>query len=362
MSFKIMGIGCETPAYSVDQETAAQFARECCADTPRQERLLGVLYRRTGIRRRASVLLEETSGLPTHDFYHVPKAKDDMGPGTESRMVIYEKYAGRLASRAGRAAMGRAGLSPEAVTHLITVSCTGFYAPGLDFDVIRSLGLPASVQRVQLGFMGCQAVLNALRVALAIAKCDAQARILICAVELCTLHFQYGWDPDRIVSNALFADGAGALIGGAVEEGESAAWSLLGNGAYLMGNSADAMTWRIGDHGFRMSLSARVPDLIENQLREWVDRWLDQFNLKRSRIASWAIHPGGPRILSSARKALDLPEEATRVSHEVLSRHGNMSSATMMFILDALIAQGAPLPAVALGFGPGLTVEAALFE
>lgn len=133
-------------------------------------------------------------------------------------------------------------------------------------------------------------------------------------------------------------------------------------GAYLLPDSADAMTWRIGDHGFQMTLSLEIPGLIEKHLAAYVDQWLDGSGLSRNDIATWAIHPGGPRILDAAEKALGLARESTAVSREVLSDHGNMSSATMAFVLERMLDSGAPLPCVALGFGPGVTVEATLFE
>ena len=364
MSFNILGLAALHPSYLVDQKAAAEFAYPLSCSSEKQQRTLSALYARTRIKKRSSVLLEETGGKPTHAFYRSPGNTKDQGPATSLRMQRYERFAGKIATRACRQALDRAALSPQEITHLVTVTCTGFYAPGFDFEIVRELGLPETIQRTQVGFMGCQAVLNALRIASAFAASDEMARIMICSVELCSLHFQYGWHPDRVVSNALFADGAGAIVGAAdgTADPDGNLWKITGTGSKLLPNSADAMTWRIGDNGFVMTLSPRIPELIQRFLPGWIDDWLANFNLSRGQIASWAIHPGGPRILSAAQKALGLPETSTRVSRQVLSDYGNMSSATMIFILERLISEGAHRPCVALGFGPGLTVEGILIE
>lgn len=361
MGFRILGAASAAPTYTLDQAALAGYAavRSCSSDD--QVRLLTALYRRTRVKSRGSVLAEETGGRFSDAFFNVPEGPGDKGPRTRARMDKYETYAGEMAVRASRLALERGGVDPEAITHLITVSCTGFSAPGMDCEIISRLGLSPGVERSQLGFMGCQAVLNAVRLARAFVDADPSRKVLIASVELCSLHFQYGWDPERVVSNALFADGAGALVGEHGEPGESGPWTAVANGSHVVPESAQAMTWRIGDHGFDMTLSAQVPDLIEANLGGWVDHWLDRCGLGRGDIRGWAIHPGGIRILSAAEKALSLTEEATAVSREVLAAHGNMSSATMVFLLERLVEDAESLPCVALGFGPGLSIEAALF-
>jgi len=364
MSLNIFGVAAFQPGFRIDQKDAAEFARPLCCISEKQERTLSALYARTRIRKRSSVLLEESKGSRNYDFFYVPQDAEDPGPATSARMEKYEKFAGKMAVSVCRQALERADLRAEEITHLVTVTCTGFYAPGFDFQIVRDLGLPDSVQRTQVGFMGCQAVLNALRVARALADSDKRAHILICSVELCSLHFQYGWNPDRVVSNALFADGAGAIVGAGEEVAGSGRdhWRVKGTGSKLLPDSDDAMTWRIGDNGFAMTLSARIPELIQRLLPGWIDSWLARFNLSKSSVASWAVHPGGTRILRAVEKALDISEASTAISRQVLTEHGNMSSATMIYILEKMVAEGAPRPCVALGFGPGLTVEGVLIE
>ena len=187
---------------------------------------------------------------------------------------------------------------------------------------------------------------------------SADARVLVCAVELCALHFQYSAEPDAIVANSLFADGAAAAVLGATDS--EAHWRLSANGAGLVPDSLDAMTWTVGNHGFAMTLSPRVPSLIEEQLAPWMNGWLERHGLTVADIGSWAIHPGGARIVSSAEKALGLEPAAGAVAREVLAEHGNMSSPTVLFVLKRLMERGAQRPCVALAFGPGLSIESAL--
>jgi predicted naringenin-chalcone synthase len=208
--------------------------------------------------------------------------------------------------------------------------------------------------------MGCHGAINGLRAALAIGQADTKARVLLCAVELCSLHYRFAWEPERLVANALFADGAAAVVAGGDDCGTDA-WRLKATGSCLIPDSQPAMSWRIGDHGFEMTLDACVPELIEGHLRPWLSQWLVEHGLSLEQIGSWAVHPGGPRILAAIEKSLELPESATAVSREVLSQYGNMSSPTVLFILNRLRERGARLPCVALGFGPGLFAEAALF-
>jgi predicted naringenin-chalcone synthase len=186
-------------------------------------------------------------------------------------------------------------------------------------------------------------------------------------VELCSLHHQFGWDADTIVANALFADGAAAVVGLACdasrkESARETGYRLVASGSTLIEDSEDAMSWRIGDHGFRMTLSPRVPDLICQHLRPWLVGWLAPRGLTLDAVGSWAVHPGGPRILSAFREATGLGASTLETSGSILAEFGNMSSPTVLFILDRLRKTHAPRPCVALAFGPGLAVEAALLR
>jgi predicted naringenin-chalcone synthase len=276
-------------------------------------------------------------------------------------MQRYAEESLPLAEAAAARSLELAAIRPEAITHLITVSCTGFFAPGLDIGLVKRLRLSPTVGRLHVGFMGCHGVLNAMRAARATVIADPASVVLLCAVELCSLHYQYGADSDTLVANALFADGAAAMVGRASTDREDG-WRLISSGSYLLPDAEDGMTWKIGNHGFEMTLSSRVPELICGNLHPWLEGWLAKSGRRLEEIRSWAVHPGGPRILTSVAEALRLPETAMTTSAEILARCGNMSSPTILFVLRRLQEQGRRPPCVALGFGPGLVVEAALLE
>lgn len=401
MRTMMLGLGCASPEHAIAQTEFAAAARAQLLFEPSeaQLRLLPTLYRRSGVQRRGSVVLEPADGGGhRQSFFRPAQRADDRGPTTAERMERYAAFAPELAQRAAAAALADAGVAPRTITHLVTVCCTGFAAPGVDIQLIKRLGLRPTTGRIHVGFMGCHGALNGLRVGQALVEADSDARVLLVAVELCSLHLSYGWDPDRIVANALFADGAAAAVLAAEKEKgdivlfrrENAGAPVLpaekvqcplfhqcplfppaekvqcplfwvrATGSCLLPDSEDAMTWRIGDHGFEMTLSARVPGLIAEHLRPWLTEWLAQHEVALAGVGSWAVHPGGPRIVSSVAEALGLAADAVSVSNAVLADHGNMSSPTILFILDRLRQQDAARPCVVLGFGPGLIAEAAL--
>lgn len=360
----LLGLGTALPSNRFTQEQGARIAQVLCLD-PRQAPLIPSLYRQTGIAGRNLVLEPELvrdvlDGTRHSESVFLPKEQGpDFGPTTRQRMEVYNAKAPPLACAAARRALEDAGIAADAITHVVTVSCTGFAAPGVDIALIRDLGLSTDTQRAHVGFMGCHGALNGLRVARGLASAEPGAVVLLCAVELCSLHYHYGWDPKRVVGNALFGDGAAAAIIGGVSRAN--AWRLAAHGASLFPDSDWAMTWEVGDNGFIMSLSTKVPGLIARHLRPWVETWLAQHGETVDSIGSWAIHPGGPRVLSAVTESLGLDVQATATSGDILTRYGNMSSPTILFIIDQLRRAEAPRPCVALAFGPGLAVEAAMF-
>lgn len=364
MTLRLTGIGTAVPDQSIPQEEAARLWASYAGVEGRRAKIVQALYRRSGVRKRHSVLLEDSGdpSRPTQNFFERALTRDDLGPSTHARMQRFETAAPELATRAADAALTDAGIPPTEVTHLVTVSCTGFFAPGLDTTLVDLLGLNPTVERTHVGFMGCHGALNGLRVASSFAGADSETRVLVSSVELCSLHMSYAWDPDLLVANSLFGDGAAAVVG--VGEGApfpSGSWHLVASGTCRLPDSADAMSWRVGDHGFQMTLSTSVPDIIQAHLRGWMEEWLGGQGLTLDQVATWAVHPGGPRILTAVEEALGLTQATSAVSRGVLSEFGNMSSATILFILDRLRRSEAPRPSVALAFGPGLVAEAALF-
>jgi predicted naringenin-chalcone synthase len=361
MSFTIRGLGTAVPPTVVSREKALGIARVLCPRTPEQETWLPAVYAGSGVRTRRQVLGEAIvrdvlDGTRHSGSVFLPTGEpDDEGPTTGQRMAVYADGAGPLALNAAARALGQAATAPAEITHLVTVSCTGFAAPGVDQALIRELGLRPTVQRTHVGFMGCHGAINGLRVAQAFAEADPAARVLLCAVELCTLHYHYGWDPQRVVANALFADGAAAVVGGAGE-----GWRVEATGSCVLPDSERDMGWTVGDHGFEMTLSKRVPGVIAQHLRPWLAEWLGTLGLRPGDIRSWAVHPGGPRILQAVEEALQLEAEDLVASRAVLAEYGNMSSPTVLFILERLRQENAPRPCLMLAFGPGLVAEAAL--
>ncbi len=368
MSIAILGMGTAVPATVTTQEETERVARVVCCRTPEHETWLPLLYKQTGISTRhmtidRAVLDDILEGTRHSGSVFLPTgAADDQGPTTGQRMRLYAEHSVPLALRAAGEALARSGLSPERITHLVTVSCTGFRAPGVDIALIKQLGLAPTTQRTHVGYMGCHGALNGLRVAGAFTGADPGAGVLLCATELCCLHYQYGWDPQRIIANALFADGSAAVVGVAPGAAPPDAWRVTATGSCLCPDSEEAMTWTVGDHGFAMTLSKKVPDLIAAHLRPWLERWLAKSGIGLEDVGSWAVHPGGPKILDAVESALDLAPAETATARAVFNDHGNMSSPTVLFILDRLRRQGAPRPCVALGFGPGLMAEAALIQ
>jgi predicted naringenin-chalcone synthase len=388
MSFTIHGLGTANPSASVSTDEALGIARLLAGPDVRTSTWLGPIYAGAGVARRFQVI----GGLAMRDAFDGTRHSDSpflptpenesVGPTTAVRMQRYAKEAGPLALRASAVAMVEAAFAPESITHLVTVSCTGFVAPGVDLALITGLGLKPTVQRTQVGFMGCHGALNGLRVANAFATAEPGARVLVCAVELCSLHYYYGSAADKLVANAIFADGAAAVVGSADltphppslrGKGEPSpsprgggvgvgyALTLRASGSCLIPESTTDMGWTLGDHGFEMMLSRRVPGLIARHLRPWMESWLADNGLSLADVGSWAVHPGGPKIVVAVEEGLTLPREALAVSREVFANYGNMSSPTVLFVLDHLRKANAPRPCVALGFGPGLVAEAALF-
>lgn len=364
MSFSIFGLGTALPPGHLTQAEGLAAARVLGGPDLRDAAWLPTVYAHSGIERRHQVI-----GRPlVEDVLHGTRdsgspflpSEDGLGPTTGERMAVYAAEAPPLAVRAAKAALAESGLDPASVTHLVTVSCTGFVAPGVDLALANGLGLRRTVERTHVGFMGCHGALNGLRVANAYAAADPAAVVLLVAVELCSIHYHYGKQPDKVVANALFADGAAAVVGKASDT--PARWRVAATGSCLVPNSARAMGWVVGDHGFEMSLSKKIPDLIATHLRPWLGGWLGDNGLTLGQVGSWAVHPGGPKVLAAVEEGLGLPADALAASRAVLAECGNMSSPTVLFITDRLRRLGAPRPCVALGFGPGLVAEAVLWR
>ena len=277
-------------------------------------------------------------------------------PQTSRRMKAFEQFAPQLM----RCALNKLGLSDserQSITHVIVTSCTGLYAPGLDIEAVHHLGLSTSVERTMIGFMGCYAAINALKTAHHIVRSEPGARVLTISLELCSLHMQETQELEQLLSFLLFADGCSACLVSAEEQG-LAIDSFLAVG---IPETSHLITWKIREMGFDMQLSGQVPSALAGALKSLgsrVTRGSDPLS-----IDLWAIHPGGRSILDAVQKGLGLPEQAMTPSREILARFGNMSSATVMFVLQRILQQARPgQRGCAMSFGPGVSAETMLFH
>lgn len=356
----ILALGTAVPRHRVEQAHLCEWLAEALRDQPALARWLRGLYRYSGIESRYSVLPDAEMSPAESRF--VPTRPPHEAPTTAERMAVYEREAPPLAAEAARRALAEPGAGAASdITHLIVVSCTGFFAPGLDLRLVELLGLRPEVKRTLVGFQGCSAAFNGLRLAADIVRAEPDARALVVCAELCSLHAQPSLDRVNLTVTSLFADGAAACVVGADPAGLAERFELGGFLTALAPEAADAMSWRIGDHGFHMTLSPQVPRLVGQLAPGAVDDLLGG----RGRPRRWAIHPGGPSIVDQAAAALGLSDEQAEPSRSVLRRHGNMSSPTVLFVLDEqrrrMRAEGlaAREDVVAMAFGPGLVAELA---
>ncbi|MFK0006313.1 type III polyketide synthase [Paenarthrobacter sp. NPDC090520] len=292
-----------------------------------------------------------------------------LSPSTKARNEIFAVEATKLFIEAGKAAVaGAPGIGLDDITHVITVSCTGFFNPGPDYKVVRALGLQPSVQRYHLGFMGCYAAFPALRAAKQFCVADPSAVVLVICAELCSLHVRTSNDPDTIMGSAIFGDGAAAAVVTAREpEGPEPVIRLDHFETVLTPVGEEAMAWNIGDEGFEMVLGSYVPHIIEDHITGALEPLLAKepgLSDKPYRdITHWAIHPGGRSILDKVESKLELTADQLVPARETLREYGNMSSATVMFVLKYMLDRPAherEERICSMAFGPGLTVETGL--
>jgi predicted naringenin-chalcone synthase len=277
-------------------------------------------------------------------------------PLTARRMEAFERLAPQLA----RCALNKLRVSGEerrSITHVIVTSCTGLYAPGLDFDAVEHLGLNRSVERTVIGFMGCYAAINALKSAHHIIRSEPESKVLILNLELCTLHMQETGNLEQILSFLLFADGCAASLVSAQPTGLAIENFL----ALQIPGTSSLITWRIRELGFDMHLSGQVPAELRRALTEMGSEFTRGH--APGSIDLWAVHPGGRTVLDAVEKGLSLNDEALADSRAVLARYGNMSSATVMFVFERLMHRAqSGQRGCAMSFGPGVTAETMLFH
>lgn len=374
----INAIGTAVPEHCFSQSQIAEFMASALRFDEADRRRLRVLYRSTHIDQRYTVLPDYGRQLGEFEFYANTPDLEPF-PTVAQRMAVYRREALPLAVKAVNACLASFQAVPAGdeedelepvnageITHLVTVSCTGMYAPGLDIDLVNVLGLPTTVQRTAINFMGCYGAFNGLKTADAIVRAYPDARVLVVCVELCTIHFQKKRDDDFLLSNALFADGAAAALVESRLNPDGPSLALRQFFCDLYPDGAPDMAWHVADFGFEMTLSSYIPKLVKQGIGALVDRLLDRAGLDRAAVSLYAMHPGGKAILEAIEQALNLTPHDNRFAYGVLRRYGNLSSATVLFVLKNLLDELTPADAgrsvLSCAFGPGLTLESAVLE
>ncbi|PZX49927.1 type III polyketide synthase [Algoriphagus chordae] len=357
MSTSIVSIGLANPGKAIDQSAIASFMHKAHQLDELDARKLGFLYRKSGISTRYSVL-DDFEKTDPEDFTFFPKTKDfEPFPGTKARMEVFRQTAPQLCEDAVTNCLSKTSINPSEITHLILVSCTGMVAPGVELDLMKRLGLDDSIERYCVHFMGCYAAFTGLKLADKIVRAEPEAKVMLVSVELCTLHFQKSYVEDNILANSLFGDGAAAALVMNSESGLKIKSYL----SQVLREGEGDMAWGIGDFGFEMRLSKYIPTLLDQGIQQLKAVFEQEFKL--STVDNFAIHPGGKQILQKVQEAFGLPESVNEHAKEVLSQFGNMSSATILFVLERMMRdkeiQG---EIISMGFGPGLTLETILLE
>ncbi len=321
-----------------------------------EKRKLAFLYHRSDIKTRYSVV-PDYSNVEERTF--IPDDVQAPFPDIDKRMEMYQEHALPLAVNAiCKCLAGK--MDAKKITHLITVSCTGMSAPGLDLELVEAMGLAPDTFRTSVNFMGCYAAIHAMKMADMICNSAKDAHVMIVCVELCTLHFQKEFNLDNAASSLLFADGAAAILISNTSSSKHGL-KLKGFHSHVDFKGKNDMSWKLSSKGFLMTLSSYVPQLIQADIAGLVDAALQQHEVEIKDISHWCIHPGGKAILDVIQKQMQLGDNDMAFSKSVLANYGNMSSSTILFVLkemmEALESDNKKANVFGVAFGPGLTME-----
>lgn len=352
---KIISIATVVPAYLHKQEDILSFMQNVFAMGPVEKRKLGFLYHQSGIDARYSVLPDYSRNIDEWEFY--PQTENlDPFPSLEKRMKCFAANAPLLSIDAIQQCIDGT-IDKKEITHLITVSCTGMSAPGLDLQVMEILNLGPNIYRTSVNFMGCYAAIHALKMADAICKHDVSAKVMIVCTELCTLHFQREASLNSITSSLLFADGSAAALVTHDSFGQKGV-RLDSFYSEVISKGKNDMSWELSSSGFLMTLSGYVPELIEEDFNSLVSNATSHAGIERAKIDHWCIHPGGRRILDAIQHSLNMKNGELSNCYQVLKEYGNMSSPTILFVLKKILDQLKDNEIIfGAAFGPGLTME-----
>ncbi len=356
----IISIATAVPDHCHKQSDILHFMQEIYDLDDVDKRKLKFLYDHSGINTRYSAIEDYGIEPPFRSFIPVEKGADF--PSIEQRMEVYERESVLLSIKAIDNCL-RDIITPQQITHLITVSCTGMSAPGLDLSIMEEMELAPNIFRTSVNFMGCYAAIHALKMAKMICDSSENSNVVIVCTELCTLHFQKEFTEDNAASSLLFADGCAAVLVSNTLKTKNAL-SLRGFYSHVEQKGKSAMAWQLSSKGFLMTLSGYVPQLIQEDINALVSSAVKHNQLALEDITHWCIHPGGKRILDLIKKQLNLSEEDLLFSRNVLRNYGNMSSPTVLFVLKQMMDQipNAPARILGMAFGPGLTMETFIAE
>lgn len=358
MKSNIIAIGTAVPSHKLNQGEIVELVSEQLLLSPSKKRLLKSIYKATSIDTRYSVIRDISYLFPSID------EKSSSILSTQGRMAIYKEHALPLALSAIKQCMQQQTTkNTNDITHLITVSCTGMYAPGLDIEIVHQLQMGTTTKRTAINFMGCYGAFNALKVADDICRASTSAVVLIVCVELCSIHFQQTQDLDHFVSNAIFADGAGAaLIQSSTDSKKNLCIEAFN--CDLLPQTSEEMGWYIGDYGFDIVLKSYIHEILKSGIASFMNKLLKQEGIRN--VDHYAIHPGGIKILQACEAALGITKDKNVHAYNVMRKYGNMSSATIMFVLkelmDYLTIKNNQETIFSCAFGPGLTLESMLLK
>ena len=362
MPVYINDIATAVPPTFKNQADIRNIMKSQVADSRKTEMIIHQMYAYSGIKKRHIAHAEDYDSNQK-SFFHRTFDKDDI-PTTRERNDIYRTESTRLFVEVAKKLLtNNPGFDKHSITHIITVSCTGFFAPGPEFEIIKQLGLKPSTEGYHIGFMGCYAMFSALKLAKTICEAKPEAVILALSCELCTLHLQASTELDDIVAASVFGDGAAGVIV-STNAPDGTGFELTNFSTSVVYEGEKDMVWSIGDTGFDISLSRYVPDIIESNLGKILIPLFKSLTITPDDLHTWAVHPGGRLILDKIEQSMNLRPEQITPSRDVLANFGNMSSATILFVLDELRKGDIPNKAnvLSMAFGPGLTVETGLLN
>lgn len=359
----IQNIATVVPERSYEQKFLRDRMKEYISDKEITQRIIHRIYSKSGINKRHTVIPDFNANGDPRFFFQ--KDGTLSVPTTGARNELYTQKAKKLFVETARQVIDEnPSTNRSDITHVITVSCTGFFAPEPAFEIIQQLDLSPNTQRYHLGFMGCFAAFPAMKMAKAFCESQPDANVLIVCLELCSIHLQPSELSDNLISASVFADGSAGMII-STNKTNTPSFELQHFSTAIAPKSEKDMAWTIGDTGFDMVLSSYVPDIIESNLAQSVEPLFSDYQMAADQIQHWALHPGGRAILDKIQQSFKLVDKQLAPSRKVLADYGNMSSATILFVLAELLkqpAQNAHEPVLAMAFGPGLTIESGLLQ